>query len=141
MEQALKATALLHQWFEDESHHYSEFEDSDVEYFTAVMLYNQFKFKLAVPTMKVMEIGLDFQGACEAKFSEATDALKDISFKRDEEAVEFLLDFIRRSKKLYSADENYLLERIEKHIVLLQERYIKQEVPSTVDFNRQKGPY
>ena len=141
MSQTSKATETLHQWFEDTSHHYSEFESSDVEYFIGVLLYNQFKFTLAVPTMKVMEIGLDFQSACGKKFNEVLNILSEIKFETDEEAVEFLLNYIKTSKEKYSKDECYLLDRIENHIKLLEGRYQTGDMPGSVSFEKKTNKY
>ena len=41
---------MWHEHFENEEHHYSEFEKSDIEYFVACLLYNHFAFSKALDT-------------------------------------------------------------------------------------------
>lgn len=135
MNPAIEASELLHKWFENEEHQYSEYEPSDVEYFVAVFLYNQFKFEKAVKTMQTMDVGSDFLDACGTQYNEMIALVNSVKFDNDEEAVVFLLDFIHQSQAKYTKAENYLLDRIEKHIILLQERYIQDsEVPEPVNF-------
>lgn len=129
-----RALEIWHQHFSDEKHHYSEFEKSDIEYFIAVLLYNQFSFKKALETMKTMEIANDFLEESGETFNEVVDILSNITFQTDEEAVEFLLDFIRKSKSDYTPSECYLLNRIENHVQLMKERYENNEEVKTVDF-------
>ncbi len=136
MSQTTKASALLHEWFNDEDHYYSEYEPSDIEYFIAVMLYNQFQFKLAVKTMLVMDIGSDFIEACEEKIYETRELLSSIKFDTDEEAVEMLLEYIHAAQAHYPKSECYLLDRIENHILLLKDRYKTQSMPEEVVFEK-----
>ena len=135
-EYANKAVETFKKHFSNEQYHYSEFEFSDIEYFVAVMLYNQFAFTKALETMKTMEIANDFLDEAGETFNEVEALLKKITFESEEEAVAFLLDFIQDAKKSYKPSELYLLNRIEKHITLLQERYEKDEEVQTVDFTQ-----
>ena len=132
-EQALE---IWHKHFSNEAHQYSEFEPSDIEYFIAVLLYNQFAFEKALETMQTMEVANDFTDEAGATLLKVEGILKNITFSSDEEAVAFLLDFIQRSKTKYKPSELYLLNRIEKHIELLQERYKKNEDLSVIDFTK-----
>lgn len=130
-----QALDIWHKYFSDETHHYSEFENSDIDYFIAVLLYNQFAFAKALKTMKTMEIANDFLEEAGETLNEVEGILKNITFKSDEEAVEFLLDFIRTSKNSYTPSECYLLNRIEKHVQLMKERYENDEEVTSVDFS------
>ena len=134
-----RAKDIWHIHFTDEKHHYSEFEASDIEYFISVLLYNQFKFKRALETMQTMEIANDFLEESGDTFQEVQKELANISFEHDEDAIIFILDFINQSRENYSRSEQYLLNRIEKHIILLQERYSKNEEAKTVDFEALNG--
>ena len=130
-----QALDIWHKRFEDEELHYSEYEPSDIEYFLGCMLYNHFAFSKAVPTMKTIDLSYDFLTSCgDEAYKEVEEIVNEIFFETEEEAVAFLLDYITEVQKLYSASELYLLNRLHKHIVLLDERYKSGVEPTTVDF-------
>jgi len=125
---------IWHTHFADEQHHYSEFEDSDIEYFLAVLLYNQFQFSKAVKTMQTIEIAKDFLDEAGEYFQEVQSLLQQITFNTEEDAAQFLLDFIIKSQESYDKNERYLLDRMYKHIYELNERYTKDITPEIIDF-------
>ncbi|MBD3797994.1 MAG: hypothetical protein IE887_09730 [Campylobacterales bacterium] len=130
-----KALTIWHKRYEDEQNRYSEFEPSDIEYFLGCMLYNRFAFSKAVPTMKTIDLSYDFLSTCgDAEYEEVKTLIDSISFASEVEAVDFLLKFIEASRAKYTASELYLLNRLFKHVTLLQERYEQDITPQSVNF-------
>lgn len=130
-----KALDIWHKRFEDEELHYSEYEASDIEYFLGCMLYNHFAFSKAVPTMKTIDLSYDFLCSCgDEAYKEVERIISEISFEKEEDAVAFLLSYITEAQKRYTPSELYLLNRLYKHVSLLQKRYEKGVEPTTVDF-------
>ncbi len=134
-----KALDIWHKRYEDEANQYSEFEASDVEYFIGCMLYNHFSFKRAVPTMRTMDLSYDFLSTCgDSEYEEVKALIGAIKFNDETQAVDFLLNFIQEARSKYKAFELYLLDRLLKHVELLQERYTNDIAPQTVDFQGMK---
>lgn len=130
------ACAILHKWFEDESHQYGEFESSDVEYFVGVFLYNHFAFEKALDTMKTMDIAYDFIESSGDVYDEVQSIVKSIHFKDDLEALDFLQSFTNHAKSLYESDALYLINRFEYHVDAMAERYKNGVEAQKVDFER-----
>lgn len=134
-----KALKIWHTRYEDEQNQYSEFEPSDIEYFIGCMLYNHFAFSKAVPTMKTIDLSYDFLSTCgDAEYEEVKSLIEAISFDDEGEAVDFLLKYIQESRAKYTSLELYLLDRLLKHVLLLQERYTQDIEPQAVDFQTLK---
>ncbi|MCF6309413.1 MAG: hypothetical protein L3J19_02900 [Sulfurimonas sp.] len=138
-----KVLKIWHKHFSDENHQYSEFESSDIEYFVGCLLYNNFVFSKALDTMKTIDLSYDFITECGDEYDEVSDILKSIKFESEEEKLEFLHNFIRESKSKYSADELYLLNRLEYHINAIAERSSLNKKADNVEFiapNRSANP-
>ena len=133
-----KSIELYHKHFENEDNQYSEYEPSDIEYFVGCMLYNQFKFKYALATMKTMDIGYDFLENSKSIYLEQMQILNSIKFDDELEAIEFILEFIKESKAKYTPSENYLLDRLQTHIEALKDRTLKGVIPKAVSFEKPK---
>ena len=132
------ACTLFHEWFKDESHDYSEREDSDVEYFVGCMLYNRFAFSKAISTMQTMDVGIDFIMAAEEQYELAAKELELI--ETDDELVKLALlqEHIQASLDKYSSDRMacYLLLRLKNHIDSLAAIYNSEIDANDVDFER-----
>jgi len=132
-----KACDIWHEWFKDEEHDYSERDDSDVEYFIGVMLYNQFAFEKALSTMKTMDIAVDFLQACEGSYDEVRDLLSRLKVKDDAEALALLQQHIRNAIDKYRVGGDlYLLNRLAGHINTLDGIYKNEIKADEVDFER-----
>jgi len=118
-----KILEIWHKHFEDEEIQYSEFESSDIEYFVGCLLYNHFVFSKALDTMKTMDLSYDFLESCGDEYDEIMEIIKSIVFEDEMQRLEFLQSFISDAKKKYSADELYLLNRLEKHVGSMADRY------------------
>ncbi len=134
-----KSLELYHKHFEDENNQYSEYEPSDIEYFVGCLLYNNFKFKFSLATMKTMDVGSDFLEASKSIYLEEMALLESIKFDNELEAIEFLLEFIDESKSKYTPSENYLLDRLNTHINTLKDRTISGDIPETINFEKPKN--
>jgi hypothetical protein len=136
-----KACALLHAHFEDEANDYSEREESDVEYFVGVIMYNHFSFSKALPTMKTMDVGSDFIKAAGESYIEVCALIDSIKSSDELELLALLQNHIKRSLKKYENDPMscYLLNRLEKHIDNLAGIYAGEVRAEDVDFMKQKG--
>lgn len=132
------ACTLFHEWFKDESHDYSEREDSDVEYFVGCMLYNRFAFSKAISTMQTMDVGIDFIMAAEAQYELAAKELELIETDDEMLKLALLQEHIRASLEKYSSDKMacYLLQRLKNHIDSLAAIYNDDIAASDVDFER-----
>jgi len=133
-----KACRVWHEWFKDEEHDYSEREDSDVEYFIGVLLYNQFAFEKALSTMKTMDVAYDFIQACEESYDEVRGLLAQLKVHDDAEALEILQQHIRKSIEKYKEEggDLYLLNRLAGHINTLEGIYNEEIKADEVDFER-----
>jgi hypothetical protein len=125
---------IWHKHFSDEDRQYSEFESSDIEYFVGCLLYNHFAFSKALDTMKTMDLSYDFLESCGDEYDEVMQIIKSISFEDEMERLAFLQNFILEAKKKYSADELYLLNRLDNHIKSMADRYENDEEVEKVEF-------
>jgi len=123
-----------HKHFEDESHQYSEFEPSDIEYFVGCMLYNHFAFSKAHHNMLTMDLSYDFLSACGDEYEEFEKIIATINFDDEVEALAFLQNFITESKAKYTKSELYLLDRLEYHVNAMAQRYEQNVDVKKVDF-------
>ena len=123
-----------HKYFKDEDRQYSEFESSDIEYFVGCLLYNHFEFTKALDTMKTMDLSYDFLESCGDVYDEIMEIVKSIVFEDEMQKLEFLQNFILDAKKKYSEDELYLLNRLQKHIDSMADRYDSDEEVKNVEF-------
>jgi len=114
---------MWHEHFSNEQHQYSEFEKSDIEYFVACLLYNHFAFSKALDTMKTMDLSYDFISECGNEYDEILEIINSINYDDELEALEVLQNFVSQSKKKYSADESYLLTRMQNHLNTLADLY------------------
>ena len=129
-----KVLKIWHDYFADEEVQYSEFEDSDIEYFVGCMLYNHFAFSKALDTMKTMDLSYDFLSACGDEYDEIAAIIKGIEFDDEMQKLDFLQEYIKEAKAKYSAPELYLLNRLEYHVNAMAQRYEKGVEAQKVDF-------
>ncbi|MCW8894390.1 MAG: hypothetical protein OQK48_01020 [Sulfurimonas sp.] len=129
-----KILEIWHKRFESENHQYSEFESSDIEYFVGCLLYNHFAFSRALDTMKTIDLSYDFLSECGDEYDEIQDIVKSIEYEKEEEKLDFLQNYIREAKSKYSADELYLLNRLEYHVNAMADRYKSGVDVVQVDF-------
>lgn len=136
-----QACAMLHACFEDEANDYSEREDSDVEYFIGVIMYNLFGFSKAIATMKTMDVGADFANAAGKTYIEACELIDTIKSNDELELLTLLQNHIQHALQKYAADPMgcYLLNRLKKHIDTLADIYAGDAKASSVDFIQKKG--
>lgn len=118
-----KVLDIWHKHFEDEDRQYSEFESSDIEYFVACILYNHFNFSKALETMKTMDLSYDFLSECGDEYDEIKSIINSIELDGEILKLEFLLSFIQEAKAKYTKNELYLLDRMQKHIFDMADRY------------------
>lgn len=133
-EKTQKILDIWHKHFSDEDRQYSEFEDSDIEYFVGCMLYNHFNFSYALDTMKTIDLSYDFLCSCGDEYDEIVSIIKTIEIADEEQQIEFLQEFIRESQAKYSADELYLLNRLALHVNGVKERFLAQKRAQRVEF-------
>ena len=128
----------LHQWFEDDTHDYSEREASDVEYFVGVLMYNHFAFSKALSTMKTMDVGLDFKNAAGAAYKEAYELIGSIKSADELLLLSLLQEHIELSLEKYAGDSStcYLLQRLQNHIKTLANIYAGKLDKRSIDFER-----
>jgi hypothetical protein len=129
-----KILEIWHKHFESEDNQYSEFENSDIEYFVGCMLYNHFNFSSSLDTMKTMDLSYDFLDSCGDDYDEVLTILKSIELKDEREKISFIKNYINDAKKKYSTDELYLLNRFEYHILGVEQRFNSDEEANKVDF-------
>ena len=125
---------MWHEHFENEEHQYSEFEKSDIEYFVACLLYNHFAFTKALDTMKTIDLSYDFISECGNEYDEILSIIKSVNYEDELEALEVLQNFLSESKKKYTADESYLLNRLQYHIDAMADRYNQDVTAAPVEF-------
>jgi len=131
-----KVLEIWHKHFENEDNHYSEFESSDIEYFVSCMLYNHFAFSKALDSMKTIDLSYDFLSSCGDEYDEIKSIIESIEFSDEIQKLKFLQEFIEESKSKYSADELYLLNRMEYHVDGVIQRFINDEELTRVEFNK-----
>jgi len=132
----VKVLEIWHKHFEDEEKQYSEFESSDIEYFVACMLYNHFAFSKALDTMKTIDLSYDFLRACGDEYDDIKAIIEAIEFDDENQKLEFLQNFIKEAQSKYSADELYLLNRMEYHVNGMADRYAVDEETKKVEFSK-----
>ena len=125
---------IWHKHFSDEANQYSEFEPSDIEYFTGCMLYNHFAFSKAHHNLQTMDLSYDFLSACGDEYEVIQELINSIKFEREEEALAFLQNFIERSRSKYTKSELYLLDRLKYHVDTMAERYEKDVAIKRIEF-------
>ena len=129
-----KVLDIWHKHFADEANQYSEFEPSDIEYFVGCMLYNHFAFSKAHHNLKTMDLSYDFLSACGDEYEEIEKIIASLNFASEEEALEFLQNFIEISRSKYTQPELYLLDRLKYHVDAMAERYEKGVDVKHIDF-------
>lgn len=129
-----KVLKIWHEHFAQDENQYSEFEDSDIEYFVGCMLYNHFAFSKALDTMKTMDLSYDFLSACGNEYDEVKATIESIEFEDEMQKLAFLQEYIKEAKAKYSAPELYLLNRLEYHVSAMAQRYEKGIDAQRVDF-------
>jgi hypothetical protein len=98
------------------------------------MLYNHFKLSKALDTMKTIDLSYDFLESCSDEYDEISAMINSIELEDEKQKLEFLQSFITDAKKKYSADELYLLNRLEYHVGGIAQRYQSEEEAKKVDF-------
>lgn len=130
-----KILTLWHAHYQNEANRYSEFEDSDIEYFVGCMLYNRFAFSKALPTLKTMDLSYDFLSSCgEREYEEACTLLASLELPNEEAKLAFLQNYIEAARAKYTKNELYLLDRLKYHVDAMAERYAKNIDAQPVDF-------
>jgi hypothetical protein len=130
-----KVLDIWHTHFADTENQYSEFEPSDIEYFVGCMLYNHFAFSKAHHNLKTMDLSYDFLSSCgDEAYAAAEQSIADITFESEEEALEFLQNYIKEAKEKYTKPELYLLDRLDYHLSAMAERYEKGVDVKHIDF-------
>ncbi len=129
-----KILSIWHKHFEDEENQYSEFEPSDVEYFVGCMLYNHFAFSKAHHNLKTMDLSYDFLSACGDEYEDIQKIIASITFDTEEEALEFLQNYIQEAQEKYTKNELYLIDRLAYHVNAMAERYEKNVDVKKIDF-------
>ncbi|MCK9491700.1 MAG: hypothetical protein M0Q24_06390 [Sulfurimonas sp.] len=133
-EKTQKILDIWHKHFSDEDRQYSEFEDSDIEYFVGCMLYNHFNFSYALDTMKSIDLSYDFLSSCGDEYDEIVEIIKSIEIEDEDKQLEFLQEFIKESQAKYSTDALYLLNRLAFHVDGVKERSITGQRVKTAQF-------
>jgi len=123
-----------HEVFKDEEKQYSEFEPSDIEYFVGCMLYNKFNFKYSVDTMSTIDLSYDFLLAVEDSYDEVKSKIDSISIEDEAQKLDAMIAFLDDSKKKYTQDELYLLNRLSYHIGGIKERFDTEVEVAKVEF-------
>ncbi len=132
-----KILNIWHKHFEDEDNKYTEYEASDIEYFVGCMIYNHFNFEYALDTMKTIDLSYDFLENCGAdEYSKVQSLIKTIELNDEKEKIEFLQKFIDSSRKKYTSNELYLLDRLKYHLDALKDRFEKDLKAKQVVFNK-----
>jgi len=129
-----KILKIWHTHFENEEHQYSEFEDSDIEYFVGCLLYNHFALSYSLDTMKTIDLSYDFISECGDEYDEVLEIIKDITFDNELQKLEFLQSYIAESQAKYSDDELYLLNRLQYHVDGIRQRYDTSEEAKKINF-------
>ncbi len=127
---------MWHKHFEVEENQYSEFENSDIEYFVSCLLYNHFAFSKALDTMKTIDLSYDFISSCGDEYDEILEIINSIKFDNELEKLEYLQNFLKESQSKYSKDELYLLDRMEYHVKSMADRYQSDEEFEKVEFKK-----
>ncbi len=137
-EKVVKVLEIWHKRFEDEEFHYSEFENSDIEYFIGCLLYNHFAFSKALDTMKTIDLSYDFIESCGDEYDEVMAIIKTIIFENETDKLQYLQNFLVEAKAKYSEDECYLLNRLSYHVEGMASRYSSEFNMQRVNFEAPK---
>lgn len=130
-----KILDIWHNRFNDESIQYSEFENSDIEYFVGCLLYNHFTFEKALDTMKTIDLSYDFLESCgENEYDEVMSLVKSINIEDENEKISLLQSFLDKAMEKYNEDEIYLLRRLAYHVDGIKQRQEKNENVQKVEF-------
>ncbi|EQB40506.1 hypothetical protein M947_01525 [Sulfurimonas hongkongensis] len=132
-----KTQKILNIWYKhfmDEDRQYSEFEDSDIEYFVGCMLYNHFNFSYALNTMKTIDLSYDFLSSCGDEYDEIVKIIKSIEIEDEEQKIVFLKEYIKESQEKYSGDALYLLNRLAYHVDGVSQRFLAGHKAKAVQF-------
>jgi hypothetical protein len=129
---------IWHKHFANEEHQYSEFEPSDIEYFVGCVLYNHFAFSKAHHNLKTMDLSYDFLQECGDEYKQIQKIIDSIEFQTEEEALEYLQNYIQEAKSKYTKPECYLLDRLEYHVNEMAQRYKTEKEVKFIDFTRFK---
>jgi len=136
-----KILDIWHTHFKDETNHYSEFEDSDIEYFVGCLLYNHFHFTKALDTMKTIDLSYDFLESCgESEYEEVLELINSIELESEEEKLSFLQNYLKEARAKYTQDELYLLNRLNYHVEGMAQRYKEDVKVEKVDFEALAQP-
>jgi hypothetical protein len=131
--------AIWHEHFKDANNQYSEFEDSDIEYFVGCMLYNHFSFEYALDTMKTIDLSYDFLTNCgDEEYKKVLGIIDSIKLEDEEQKIDYLQNYLEFAMKRYSGDELYLIGRLKYHVDSLQERFQTQQKAQKVVFEKPK---
>jgi len=125
---------IWHKHFENEENQYSEFENSDIEYFVGCMLYNHFAFSKALDNLKTMDLSYDFLSSCGDEYDAIVAIIETIKFDDELKSLTFLQEYIKESKAKYTKPELYLLNRMEYHVDAMAERYHAGVEVEHIDF-------
>jgi len=137
-EKVVKVLEIWHKRFEDEEFHYSEFENSDIEYFIGCLLYNHFAFSKALDTMKTIDLSYDFIESCGDEYDEVMAIIKTITFENETDKLQYLQNFLVEAKAKYNEDECYLLNRLSYHVEGMASRYSSEFNMQQVNFEAPK---
>jgi len=133
-EKTQKILDIWHKHFSDEDRQYSEFEDSDIEYFVGCMLYNHLNFSYALDTMKTIDLSYDFLSSCGDEYDDIANIIKSIEIEDEEQKIAFLKEYIKASQAKYSGDELYLLNRLAYHVDGVLQRFLAGQKAKVVEF-------
>lgn len=127
---------IWHKHFEDEENQYTEFEDSDIEYFVGCMLYNHLAFSKALENLKTMDLSYDFLTHCgDSEYDEVKARIDSLVFENELEALAFLQNYIDEARAKYTKSELYLLDRLKYHVDAMAVRYEKNVDVEHIDFS------
>ena len=84
--------------------------------------------------MKTIDLSYDFLASCGDEHDDIMTIIKSIELDTENEKIEFLRSFLVEAKKKYSADELYLLNRLEYHVSGVAQRNESGEKANKVEF-------
>ena len=133
-----KILEIWHEHFSDKNRQYSEFEESDIEYFVGCMLYNHFAFSKAIDSVKTIDLSYDFLRECTGEYEIIEDIVSSIDFDDEIKKLEFLKKYISFAKSKYDFAGQYLLNRLENQANILTKMYLGNVDVKKVDFTSLK---
>ncbi|PHS56934.1 MAG: hypothetical protein COB17_07790 [Sulfurimonas sp.] len=125
---------IWHERFSNEENQYSEFEDSDIEYFVGCLLYNHFNFTSSLDSMKTIDLSYDFISGCGNEYDDILASIKSINFEDEADSIAFLQNFLKEASFKYTSDESYLLNRLSFHINEITLRFSSDNKVDKVKF-------